>query len=83
MNKLLLPVTGMLIASAFSISINAADSDTGSQSYSEQEARVQLERKRDEISGADKVARPVEKTQTAIVDIPVNTDDAPSQEARP
>jgi hypothetical protein len=59
------------------------DSETESQRYSEQDARAQLDKKRDEISGADKIARPAEKSQAAIIDIPVNTDDAPSQEARP
>ena len=83
MNKLLLPVTGMLVAGAFAVGVNAADSEAGTQRYSEQEIRAQLDKKREQISGADKVAKPTEKAQAGFIDTPVNTDDAPSQEARP
>ncbi|XYQ92786.1 hypothetical protein ACTABX_14370 [Pseudomonas syringae] len=77
----MLPVFGAVLLCAQSLSAFAADStSTATKGTSDAQVRVQVEAKRDRISGADKVTIPVQKGASTLLDEPVNTDDAPRQE---
>ncbi|WP_122490616.1 hypothetical protein [Pseudomonas viridiflava] len=77
----MLPVFGAVLLCAQSLSAFAADStSTATKGTSDAQVRVQVEAKRDRISGADKVTIPVQKGASTLLDEPVDTDDAPRQE---
>ncbi len=81
MTRSMLPVFGAVLLCAQSLSAFAADStSTVTKGTSDAQVRVQVEAKRDRISGADKVTTPAQKGASTLLDEPVNTDDAPRQE---
>ncbi len=81
MTRSMLPVFGAVLLCAQSLSAFAADStSTATKGTSDAQVRVQVEAKRDRISGADKVTIPVQKGASTLLDEPVDTDDAPRQE---
>lgn len=84
MIRSMLPVLGAVLLCAQSFSALAADStSTATTGRSDAQVRLQVESRRDQISGADKINTPVQKGTAALLDAPVETADAPPQEQRP
>lgn len=81
MNRPLLSVISAVLLCAHSVSALAADS--ASAATSQQHIRAQVEAKRDQLSGAAKISPPAQKGPAAVLDAPVETDDAPAQAQRP
>ncbi|MDC3735626.1 hypothetical protein KDL27_07535 [Pseudomonas syringae pv. syringae] len=63
----------------------AADSTSSTPATgSDQQIRTQVEAKRDQLSGADKINPAQQQSSSSLlVDAPVDTDDAPAQAQRP
>lgn len=78
MTRPLLSIFCALLLGAYSLSTLAADSGSG-----EQDTRVQVDAKRDQISGVDKVATASGQGPSAVLDAPIDTGDAPAQEQQP
>ncbi|QKZ04958.1 MULTISPECIES: hypothetical protein [Pseudomonas] len=79
MKQLILPVMGTVLLCAQSFVACAADSTSAASTSSMQEVRQQIEAKRDQISGVDRV-QTATQTATSVDDAPIVTDDAPAQE---
>ncbi len=82
MNRLLLAVACVTLFSSAVIPVHADSSDSKLAPATELQ-RVQIEKKRDEISGADRVAEPVVEGASELLDVPVETSDAPEQSQQP
>ena len=78
MTRLTLSFFCALFMGAYGVTALAADTHSA-----EQDTRVQVEAKRDRISGVDKVAAPAVKDSSAMLDAPVDTGDAPAQVQKP
>lgn len=78
MTRPLLSISCALVIGAYSAATLAADSGPG-----EQDTLVQVDAKRDQISGADKVAASTAKGPSTMLDAPIETGDAPSQVEQP
>ena len=72
---------GLLCALSFTALAANSTSSAGTDS-SEHQVREQIEAKRDQLSGADKI-KPVQKGATTLLDAPVETEDAPLQVQQP
>ncbi len=82
MNRSMLSVFSAVLLCAQSVSALAADS-TSTATAANQQIRVQVEAKRDQLSGADKISPMTQKSSSTLLDTPVDTDDAPAQAQRP
>ncbi|RMN41608.1 hypothetical protein SAMN05444506_10525 [Pseudomonas syringae] len=82
MNRSMLSVFSAVLVCAQSVSALAADS-TSTAGAANQQIRVQVEAKRDQLSGADKISPTAQKSSSTLLDTPVDTDDAPAQAQRP
>lgn len=82
MTRTLLSVFSAALLCAQSMSALAADS-TPTANTADQQVRVQVEAKRDQLSGADKISPTTQKSSSTLLDTPVDTDDAPAQAQRP
>ncbi|WP_179149212.1 hypothetical protein [Pseudomonas syringae] len=78
----MLSVFSAALLCAQSMSALAADS-TPTANTADQQVRVQVEAKRDQLSGADKISPTTQKSSSTLLDTPVDTDDAPAQAQRP
>ncbi|WP_044421197.1 hypothetical protein [Pseudomonas syringae group genomosp. 3] len=78
----MLSVFSAVLLCAQSVSALAADS-TSTATAANQQIRVQVEAKRDQLSGADKISPMTQKSSSTLLDTPVDTDDAPAQAQRP
>ncbi|WP_223114031.1 hypothetical protein [Pseudomonas syringae] len=78
----MLSVFSAALLCAQSMSALAADS-TPTANTADQQVRVQVEAKRDQLSGADKISPTTQKSSSTLLDTPVDTDDAPAQAKRP
>ncbi|WP_024680446.1 MULTISPECIES: hypothetical protein [Pseudomonas syringae group] len=78
----MLSVFSAVLVCAQSVSALAADS-TSTATAANQQIRVQVEAKRDQLSGADKISPMTQKSSSTLLDTPVDTDDAPAQAQRP
>lgn len=78
MPRHMLPVIGALLFCAHIFSAMAADST--SSAVSTQQVREQVEAKRDQLSGVDKVTTTTQTGPATVLDSAVETDDAPAQE---
>lgn len=86
MTRSMLPVFGAVLLCAQSMSALAADSTfAANNGTSDAQIKLQVESRRDQISGADKITTPAQKGASSLLDEPVITDDAPrtAQEQRP
>ena len=83
MTKSLLPAFSAILLGACSFSALAADNKTVETIHSGQETRIQVDKKRDRLSGADKVVKPSEERTSKFFETPVETSDAPAQEQKP
>lgn len=83
MNRPMLSFFCALLMGAYSVSALAADSRSADATPYGQEARAQVDAKRDQISGAAQIAAPAKKGPSAMLDAPVDTDDAPAQVQKP
>ncbi|MCV4286932.1 hypothetical protein OH708_03325 [Pseudomonas capsici] len=79
----MLSVFSALLLGASSFYVVAADSRATDNTHSEQEVRAQVDKQRDQLSGADKLAAPVEKGSAALLEAPIETEDAPAQVQKP
>jgi hypothetical protein len=77
MTRLTLSFFCALSIGAYSVCALADTSSAG------QDTRAQVEAKRDQISGIDKVVAPSAKGSSALLDAPVDTGDAPAQVQKP
>ncbi|NAT17684.1 hypothetical protein CU665_22145 [Pseudomonas syringae pv. actinidifoliorum] len=82
MNRSMLSVFSAVLLCAQSVAALAADS-TSNATAANQQIRVQVEAKRDQLSGADKISPTTQKSSSTLLDTPVDTDDAPAQAQRP
>ncbi len=82
MTRCMLSVFSAVLLCAQSVSALAADS-TSTATTTDQQIRVQVEAKRDQLSGADKISPTGQKSSSTLLDAPVVTDDAPAQAQRP
>ncbi len=81
MTRSMLPVFGAVLLCAQSLSTFSADStSTATKGTSDAQVRVQVETKRDRISGADKITTPAQKGASTLLDEPVDTNDTPPLE---
>ncbi|POD78600.1 hypothetical protein BKM17_07405 [Pseudomonas syringae group genomosp. 3] len=78
----MLSVFSAVLLCAQSVAALAADS-TSNATAANQQIRVQVEAKRDQLSGADKISPTTQKSSATLLDAPVDTDDAPAQAQRP
>ncbi|EPN50649.1 hypothetical protein [Pseudomonas syringae] len=78
----MLSVFSAVLLCAQSVAALAADS-TSNATAANQQIRVQVEAKRDQLSGADKISPTTQKSSSTLLDTPVDTDDAPAQAQRP
>jgi hypothetical protein len=78
----MLSVFSAVLLCAQSVAALAADS-TSNATAANQQIRVQVEAKRDQLSGADKISPTTQKSSATLLDAPVDTDDAPVQAQRP
>ncbi|WP_024679318.1 hypothetical protein [Pseudomonas syringae] len=78
----MLSVFSAVLVCAQSVAALAADS-TSTATAANQQIRVQVEAKRDQLSGADKISPTTQKSSATLLDTPVDTDDAPAQAQRP
>ena len=83
MTRPLLSVVSVLLLGASSISPVWADSKAVDTHHSEQAVREQVDKQRDQLSGAHKIATPAEKGSAALLQAPVDTEDAPAQVQKP
>ncbi|MBI6856153.1 hypothetical protein AAIM60_07885 [Pseudomonas lijiangensis] len=79
----MLSVVSVLLLGASSISPVWADSKAVDTHHSEQAVREQVDKQRDQLSGANKIATPAEKGPSALLQAPVDTEDAPAQVQKP
>ncbi|MBX8488506.1 hypothetical protein K5D56_07335 [Pseudomonas cichorii] len=79
----MLSVVSVLLLGASSISPVWADSKAVDTHHSEQAVREQVDKQRDQLSGANKIATPAEKGSAALLQAPVDTEDAPAQVQKP
>ncbi|MBX8518872.1 hypothetical protein K5D37_04200 [Pseudomonas cichorii] len=79
----MLSVVSVLLLGASSISPVWADSKAVDTHHSEQAVREQVDKQRDQLSGANKIATPAEKGSAALLEVPVDTEDAPAQVQKP
>lgn len=83
MNRTLLSVCSVVLFGACSFAAVAADSTYKQTSNSTETLRVQVEKQREQISGVDKVAVPATQTAHSVIDVPVDTGDAPALVHKP
>ncbi|RMO07177.1 hypothetical protein ALQ47_02773 [Pseudomonas cichorii] len=83
MTRPMLSVFSALLLGASSFCVVAADSRATDNTHSEQEVRAQVDKQRDQLSGAYKLAAPVEKGSAALLEAPIETEDAPAQVQKP
>ncbi|RMV91260.1 hypothetical protein ALP01_05114 [Pseudomonas caricapapayae] len=84
MTRTMLSVFSAVLLCAHSVSTLAADStSTATTTGSDQQSRVQVEARRDQLSGADKISPARQQSSSSLLDAPVDTDDAPVQAQRP
>lgn len=84
MNRSMLSVFSAVLLCAQSALTFAADSTSSTPATgSDQQIRTQVEAKRDQLSGADKISPAQQQSSSSLLDAPVDTDDAPAQAQRP
>ncbi|QGG76588.1 hypothetical protein N028_14945 [Pseudomonas syringae USA011] len=84
MTRSMLSVFSAVLLCAQSVLTFAADSTSSTPATgSDQQIRTQVEAKRDQLSGADKINPAQQQSSSSLLDAPVNTDDAPAQAQRP
>ncbi len=83
MTRPLLSFFCALLIGAGSFSAIAAESASADKSRAEQEVRAQVDKQRDLLSGADQVVNAATNTSSAVLELPVDTDDAPAQVQKP
>ncbi|RMR84708.1 hypothetical protein ALP78_100618 [Pseudomonas coronafaciens pv. striafaciens] len=84
MNRSMLSVFSAVLLCAQSALTFAADSTSSTPATgSDQQIRTQVEAKRDQLSGADKIKPAQQQSSSSMLDAPVDTDDAPAQAQRP
>jgi uncharacterized membrane-anchored protein len=79
MTRPMLSVFSAIVLCASTFSVMAADT-TSAQASTSQQARVEIDAKREQITGADKVQLPAATSSSALLDAPVEIDDAPDQD---
>ena len=79
MTRPMLSVFSAMVLCASTFTVMAADSTSG-QARLSQDTRLQIDARREQITGADKVELPAAKTSSALLDAPVEIDDAPDQD---
>jgi hypothetical protein len=79
MARSLLPLAASVLTcfALFSTAVSAADNGTASPATSS-ELRVQADQKRAHVTGADAVVAKQPAGAQTVIDLPVNTEDAPS-----
>ena len=80
MTRPMLSVFSAIVLCASTFSVMAADS-TSAQASTSQQVRTQIDAKREQITGADKVALPAATASSALLDAPVDIEDAPDQDS--
>ena len=83
MTRPMLSVISAILLGACSFSALSADYKSAAETNSGQDARAQVDEKRDKLSGADQVEKPVEQDSSKFFEAPVETSDAPVQEQKP
>lgn len=84
MSRPLLSVISAVLLCAQSLSALAADSTSATNAAtSAEQIRVQVEARRDQLTGAANVSTSTTKGPSTVLDAPVMTDDAPPQAQRP
>ncbi len=84
MTRPMLSVFSAVLLCAHSLSALAADSSSATNTAtSTEQIRVQVEAKRDQLTGVANVSTATAKGPSAVLDAPVVTDDAPAQAQRP
>lgn len=78
MTRPMLSVFSAIVLCASTFTVMAADS-TSAHTASSQEVRTQIDAKREQITGADKIELPAATTSSPVLDAPVEIDDAPDQ----
>ena len=78
MTRPMLSVFSAMVLCASTFTVMAADSGSA-QASSDQQTRLEIDAKREQITGADKVELPAATTSSALLDLPMATDDAPDQ----
>ncbi|RMP68993.1 hypothetical protein ALQ18_04398 [Pseudomonas marginalis pv. marginalis] len=81
MNRPLLSFLSVALLCAPGCYALAADSTTSATA--EQQVRQQVEAQRDQLSGAANIGHAKQTGASAVIDAPVDTDDAPTQGQRP
>jgi hypothetical protein len=77
-------VFSAVLLCAHSLSALAADSASATNTAtSTEQVRVQVEAKRDQLTGVANVSSSASKGPSTVLDAPVVTDDAPAQAQRP
>lgn len=84
MIRLMPPVIGAILLCAQSLPAIAADSLPANNSVNtDHQLREQVEAKRDQLSGADKLTPTAPSGGADVLNAPVETDDAPAQAQQP
>jgi hypothetical protein len=78
MTRLLLSIFCSAFMGTFSLTTLAADSTSADQNI-----RAQVDAKRERISGVDKIVPTSSQGPSAVLDLPVDTGDAPAQVHKP
>ncbi|MFJ4142642.1 hypothetical protein [Pseudomonas sp. NPDC089734] len=76
----MLSVFSALLLGATSVCAIADDAGTPS---SQQDVRIQVEKQRDQLSGASRLKTTVEQESSALLEVPIETEDAPAQVQQP
>ncbi|MCQ2994107.1 hypothetical protein NLO88_02670 [Pseudomonas syringae] len=79
----MLSVFSAVLLCAHSLSALADSGSATNTATSTEQIRVQVEAKRDQLTGVANVSTATEKGPSAVLDAPVVTDDAPAQAQRP
>ncbi|RMR25725.1 hypothetical protein ALP90_100352 [Pseudomonas amygdali pv. ulmi] len=84
MTRTILSVFSAVLLCAHSVCALSADSTSSTNTaVSDQQIRTQVEAKRDQLSGADKINPAQQQSSSSLLEAPVDTDDAPAQAQRP
>jgi hypothetical protein len=83
MTKHMLSALSVIILSACSLCASANGAPSGQTKNADESLRAKVEQKRDQLSGADKIASPAAHNSSALIEAPVVTDDAPTQVQKP
>ncbi|MFO3663735.1 hypothetical protein [Pseudomonas amygdali] len=75
--------SAVLLCAHSACALSADSTSSTNTAVSDQQIRTQVEAKRDQLSGADKIKPAQQQSSSSLLEAPVNTDDAPAQAQRP